>query len=308
MVVLTATCAVLLAPGVRAQSGSTSDAVKPLRVVFAASMFSDINGNDAKASVKAWAQQMADEMDVKVAIETRIESDLDRLRDDFAAGRIECMSLTTAEYLRIESSIGSGHIMLGEHSGSVSQQYILVVSAQSPYRSVSDLKGATLTMYENPRTCLAPQWLDLLLAAEGRGGTTGFFSSIESSTKLSQAVLPVFFGQADACLVTRTGFDLMVELNPQVGTALREIARSPEVVPMLVVFSDGVDPEMKRSALQALRNADKTASGRQLLTLFQTSGLRDAAPGCFDAARAIFNGTASPSPTGVLVSGKEGAN
>ena len=278
-----------------------SDVVYPLRVAFSSSMFTDVNANDAKASVKAWSQQMAEDMDMKLTVETHIEPDPDRLQAEYAAGNLECISLTTVEFLGLEGRMKLGPIFLGEQAGSVYQEYLLLVKAESTVKTLMDLRGKSLTVFDNPRTCLALPWLGVALRIAGGDQPETFFGSISHSPKLSQTVLPVFFGQSDACLVTRSGFDTMVELNPQVGRSLREIGSSPEVAAMLVMIRDDVDPKLKANATRALLDAGETPSGRQLLTLFQTTGLRAAPDGCFDSARALVAGELPPPLVGNLL-------
>ena len=64
--------------------------------------------------------------------------------------------------------------------------------------------------------------------------------------KPSQAILPVFFKQAEAALVTRATFDTAVELNPQLGAALRTLSRSPQLIPAVAAVRPAwaVSPEV----------------------------------------------------------------
>jgi ABC-type phosphate/phosphonate transport system substrate-binding protein len=283
-----------------------SDVVYPLRVAFSSSMFTDVNANDAKASVKAWSQQMAEDMDMKLTVETHIEPDPDRLQAEYAAGNLECISLTTVEFLGLEDRMSVGPIFIGEQAGGVCHEYILLVKAESALNTLMDLRDKSLIVFDNPRTCLALPWLDVALRTVEGARPETFLGSISHSPKLSQTVLPVFFGQSDACLVTRSGFDTMVELNPQVGRSLREVASSPKVVSMLVVIRDDADPKLKANISRALLDAGRTPSGRQLLTLFQTTGLCLAPDGCFDSARALMAGELPLSMVGHLLARPEG--
>ena len=87
--------------------------------------------------------------------------------------------------------------------------------------------------------------------------------------KLSRGVvLPVFFRQADACVVARRGFDAMVELNPQLDKQLRVIATSPKFVPATMVYHKDCPAERKTMLSNLLRDLHVSEAGRQAQMLF----------------------------------------
>ena len=58
----------------------------------------------------------------------------------------------------------------------------------------------------------------------------------------------------DACVVARTGFETMCEINPQIGKQLKVIASSPEVVPAVFCFRADYSPPFKEDLLAGLRD------------------------------------------------------
>ena len=50
---------------------------------------------------------------------------------------------------------------------------------------------------------------------------------IKEAQKPSQALMPVFFRQADACVASRHYFEVNSELNPQIQRELMSISNSP---------------------------------------------------------------------------------
>jgi hypothetical protein len=97
-------------------------------------------------------------------------------------------------------------------------------------------------------------------------------------------VLPVFFRQSDACVVTRSGFETMVELNPQLGRQLKILARSPEVVPAVFCFRADYAAGFKEDLFAGVRDLHKSAAGQQVLTVFQSDKIEDQPMSCLDSA------------------------
>jgi hypothetical protein len=98
---------------------------------------------------------------------------------------------------------------------------------------------------------------------------------MESVGKPSAAVLPVFFGKKQACVVDESGFDVMTELNPQVGKGLQTVAVSePLVDGVLCLNSSGWSSETyKQDVIKALGELHLEPAGQQILTLFKTDQL-----------------------------------
>ena len=121
----------------------------------------------------------------------------------------------------------------------------MVVPRDSKIEKIAELQGRHLNLYAHYRACLAQVWLDNLLVGERLPPTARFFNQITSTSKLAQVVLPVFFRQCDACLVTRSGFDIMCELNPQISKQLKIITNSPAVVAGVFCFRADVPAAIK---------------------------------------------------------------
>jgi phosphonate transport system substrate-binding protein len=126
--------------------------------------------------------------------------------------------------------------------------------------------------------CAAPAWLATLLDDEHLGPAEEFLGAMTADTKVSRVVLPVFFGQTDACLTYRRGFETMCELNPQVGKELTPIAASPPIVACFYVFRKNYHNPSREKFIKLHTTLLSSPAGRQIATLFQFDELtvRDA--------------------------------
>jgi ABC-type phosphate/phosphonate transport system substrate-binding protein len=112
-------------------------------------------------------------------------------------------------------------------------------------------------------------WLDTFLIKHGTSNSRSLFANIKGVEKISQAVIPVFFKQADACLVPRKGFETMIELNPQLGEQLTIVATSPCYILAGVFFRKDFREDIKNLILQTCLKFNTYPSGKQILTLFK---------------------------------------
>ncbi len=163
--------------------------------------------------------------------------------------------------------------MLDDVNARGGDEYLLLINEDSGIRTLADLRRKSLNVYDNPRMCLASIWLETLLASSNLGAPREFLGRIGIHNNLSQVVLPVYFRQLDACLVTRRAFGTMCELNPQLGRKLHVLATSPKVVTSLMAFHKDCAPEQRQKCENALIGLHKTAAGQQALTLFESSHL-----------------------------------
>ena len=90
-------------------------------------------------------------------------------------------------------------------------------------------------------------------------------------TKPTAAVLPVFFGKKPACVVDDGSFDLMKELNPQVGQILQVVAISDTLADVVVCLREEhwSSDKLKADTITALNELHMDPAGKQICTLFK---------------------------------------
>lgn len=245
-----------------------SDAV-PVRVVYTADVLRDIAESDAKAAIKVWADTMAKEKAIHAYAEVEIVPDAEGLARLLETKHADVGGMTMLEFHQIEDRVDIDPIFAVSRGGTYAVEYLVLVRNESSFRELTDLRGATLALFDNARGSLAMPWVELILAEHGIGSAADFFGRVSLSAKLSAVVLPVFFGKADACLVTRSGFETMVELNPQVGRDLRVLAKSPGLIPMVAFIRGDFSPPFRQDLITAMVDLGESAAGRQVLTLLQ---------------------------------------
>lgn len=242
-----------------------------VRLALSAELFADFNENDAHAAVKAWAEAVAKPSHLELDGDPQIMSSEDIVRA-IANRRVDAFSITSAEYVKVSSFVDAS-IYSDAALSKTGVEYLILVKEDSGIHDLAGLQGRSLLIYRHVTMCLAAAWLETQLAGAKLESSDRFFSSVVKSSKVSQTVLPVYFGRADACLVTRRDFDTMAELNPQVRQRLRSLAVSPKLIVALTGMHKDCSAEMKGKIRDAVTGLGNTPIGRQILTLFQSERL-----------------------------------
>ncbi len=266
------------------QSFAAEPSVDHFRIGFSSSMFTDVNENDVRASLKLWGEFIAREQNIPSVPYPIIFKNIDAIFHSLREKEVDALTITIIEYDQLHQEIKFSPIYVIHHGGRITEQYVLLSHKEGRIKSFADLRGASLQLYTNSRACLAPLWLDTVLARQGWPEVVRFAGKISEETKLSKVILPVFFRQADACIVTRSGFAIMAELNPQIAEQLVIIAESPEIVPAMLAFRADYNPTFKDKLISGLNSLKTTPAGRQVLTLFQSEDIVEYPVSCLDTA------------------------
>jgi phosphonate transport system substrate-binding protein len=256
----------------------------PLHLGFSSDVFAGINENDARAALKIWVQTILSENGLFVSPEPRVIEGGDAMLRAVRDKTVDAVTVTTEEYIQLRAPMGATSAILGANAGRVSEEYLLLVPRDRNLRELKDLRGGSLVLLDSPRASLASVWFETRLLQSGLGETRQFCSRVIQKTKLSQVVLPVFFHQADACVVTRRGFQTMVELNPQVGRQLQTLMTSPPLVPVVFAFRTDYTNLIRAQIEARIRDVGATPAGQQFLTLFQCDKLEMARLSVLDDA------------------------
>jgi phosphonate transport system substrate-binding protein len=245
---------------------------KPIRIRLGLSeaIFDDMNEDDAKAAVRAWTRSVLGGSNLEVDGAPQLMRS-EEIVHAITYHSIDGFSITGAEYSKVSRFLDP--IMFTDSYAKKGVEYVLLVRQDGGVHDLGDLRGRSLLVFQHANMCLASAWLETLLAGSNLDASDRFFSRVTKSSKAAQTVLPVFFGSADACLVTRQAFDIMGELNPQLHKKMRVLAMSPKVVAVLVALHKDSPDETKRRFRAALAGMFDSTIGRQILTLFQSDRL-----------------------------------
>jgi phosphonate transport system substrate-binding protein len=256
-------------------TGTQAESSPPFRIGFSAKNFTDVNENDAVAALRVWAQTFARDRGIPADPRAIIFRNVDEIAAALTNKTVDCISITTDEYIVLSGQLVADRIVIGVVSDSITVEYVLLVHRDSGIERLSDLRGLTLGQWESSYAALASTWLGTILVQEDLAPSAGFFAKITATPKITKAVLPVFFRQAHACLVTRNGFETMVDLNPQIGQQLKVLASSPPLIPVVFCFRSDYSSPLQQKIMNEITSWHLSPAGRQSLTIFHTDRLEE---------------------------------
>lgn len=246
-----------------------------LRVGFTKSCFLGVNRNDAEASFKAFLATVGRQRGYDVRSEVRIFEDTPSFEAAINRKEIHLAIIDSWQYVSMDIQKVMDPYFVSMAKDDVGRDYMVLTRQGSGLNTLQDLRGKEIARLEMGSATMGQPWLETLLMMNGFGALERYFGRIEVVGKPSSAVLPVFFGNKHACLVDKLGLDIMVELNPQLGSKLQAIASSELYADNVLCLSkDGWTSEThKQDTIRALAELHLEPAGQQILTLFKVAKL-----------------------------------
>ncbi|MDH3237890.1 MAG: phosphate/phosphite/phosphonate ABC transporter substrate-binding protein [Deltaproteobacteria bacterium] len=265
----------LTASGVPAtETGNGQLRLPSLAIGYSASVISNVDPGDAKAATKVWADMIMRRKGAIVESETMVLKNLPALEKALKEKRVDLIFLLPQEYLEARDRLPIVPLVASTPKEGLYEEFVLLVRKDSALATVRDLRRKRLTVETDQKGTLPLMWLETLLMREGEfEDIEQYFAGVKATHKPSQTILPVFFRQADGCIVTRTAFQTMVELNPQLGKEIREIAISPPFITSIGCLRQDYYDKYKEVLTEHLVNLHEDPQGKQILTLFRKGRL-----------------------------------
>jgi len=239
-----------------------------LRLGYTGSAFQDSKSNDIKAAVSVLIRKIAWKYFGKSEAQY-----FDNSLEMVAAlknGKVQVLCGPAEEYMGFRNLAPVEPILVTSSSSNHEIELLLLVRKDSGIKSLSDLKNKTLILpLQNPKTKnFFLLWIETMLMRKGYSSIESYFSSVKESKTASLGIMPVFFRQADACVVTRHILNLTVEMNPQLGKELVPIASIDKLSSGVISVDRRLSDDTKEKIKQAFLNLSNSPDGRQLLMLF----------------------------------------
>jgi ABC-type phosphate/phosphonate transport system substrate-binding protein len=245
---------------------------KVLRAGFLSRIFADIDIRDAQATLELLTREISRNMGLNTNSRVIIFSDMTSMTNAIRDGELDIVSMPTVEYLRIRDRVPLIPSFVGAHNNGMGTKYLLIARRDKGIRSFSDLKGKNILLPQANKYEESNVWLDVLLMKEGKTKRTSFFGQVRESPKVSHSIMEVFFRQADGAIVTRAALDASGALNPQIYRQLTVLAESQFLSDGVTCLLPTTSETLRRTLVRAIQKVNESTSGRQLYTIFQTSG------------------------------------
>jgi ABC-type phosphate/phosphonate transport system substrate-binding protein len=234
---------------------------------------SDASQKDTKAALEIWLLRLGKKKGYVVEPEVRFYLTLDEIDSGIARGEINCIGMTLIEFLSLKSRNMIIPLLSYYKNNSAYETFLLLVHKDSPFKSMKDLKDKRIIIEQGKKALVPLYWLDTALLEENLPTHGKFFTMAKTEDNSSRAAIPLYFKQIDACVISRSSYKTITELNPQLGKNLRIIKESPPIVLNLVGVAKTVAQKEREDFADMGTKLSTDEDGKQILMLFQLDGL-----------------------------------
>jgi ABC-type phosphate/phosphonate transport system substrate-binding protein len=246
------------------------------------------NRADVTAALKAWILAVTRERHIPVNPYFEVYDSVGDMANALRREQIDVVIVPTDEFILLEQTVPLSKAFASQVHGKITEEYVLLVHKDRPLKELKDLRGETLMLLDHPRNGLAPLWLDTELLRSKLPVSARFFGKVTRVSKLNLAILPVFFKQAGAALVSRSNFEMAGELNPQLSKLLIPLMASPALIPSMNAYRANASSLLVGNYQREALRLGETPSGRLILNLFQTDGVVEIKGSELDGTRAFL--------------------
>jgi phosphonate transport system substrate-binding protein len=197
------------------------------------------------------------------------------MEHDLKAKKLDLVFLTPGDFLELAGRTPLDPVMVSVAGKSHELEILILVRKDRHIRDFKELRNSVIAVPAKviQHGTLYSLWVETLVMREGFHDMAAFFNSVRETPSPSQALMQVFFRQADACAVTSQTFELASELNPQIGREIMALARKDKLVGGIIAVRRDLSEEHKQKVRQVLATLHEDQGGRQLLVLFQLNRL-----------------------------------
>ena len=267
----------------------SSAAPTPFRIAYFSGSTSAVDMDALRPALARWAAAIS--KPVTGRSETEVLSDSHRLEESARAGLHDLYGLFAYQYLALEHTGLLRPAMVTEGSQATASTFLLITRRSAGLRSAEELSDKKIVIDVGGFGELPLIWLATEVAAsrpdpDEEGSPARQYRLVQTPAR---ALLPVYFGRADACVITRSAFKDASLFNPEITTRLQICAFSEPLLVSLLAFHRKF-PETASSEI-AKRVLDRSTQSQHhdLFELIGRQGLTHFEPASLSSLRALYS-------------------
>lgn len=254
------------------QQKAVADKQDVYGIAFLRTMFLNADYNDAKAAIKVYVQNLQDQLLTGFSMRPVYFENTDDLLKNYSGENLAVITLSSVDFLAYKTKLLLNPVLVNSGKTDPFENYLILVRKEEAINSIETLSDKKFGMLPRENDPLPAMWLNVLIGSGKMAKTEKPFSNIITDKTESQLILSLFFGQLNACLVSKTAYETMVEINPQIGNKLKIIYSSPGYLRVVASFTTKFNKsKFSEKLLRHLTSLDNYAAGRQLFALTRTA-------------------------------------
>ncbi len=261
-----------------------------ITIGFMHNLFFNKDINDEQAAIKVWVDNILKNNKLKYyySFRSKIYENFNEVSTEMKSDSLSAVVISTIDYLKLGSKIKLQPALVPVINNEVGYKYYLLVKKNDNYNSLKDLQNTSIGLSSERVHTASILWLEVTLAKINLPSKDKFFKNIKYSGKESDLVLDLFFGKTDACIVSDYDYNLMKELNPQIGNKLKIIAITPRYLRALFCFTKLVGKEEKDVILNSAITFQTLSAGKQLFTLLNMEKIESYKPEYIESYKTLL--------------------
>ena len=261
---------------------------KPIHILNLRNIYIGFNEKDAQLTYQVIMSNLVGDKYSRYEVFLQFPETILDVEKAILANRCDIVTATSTDYIHMRKRLPLEPLVIFSKSSQSMDSYLFLAPAGRSFDLLSRKADRTLIVELGGGGEMARIWLSTLLMEKGCGPVTTFFNTIRLA-KPSRAILPVFFDQADACIVAESAYRVMTDLNPQIKQKISVLERSPGFVNLLICATKNLDPEDKKRVKEELSTLSEEREGQQALTIMQMNGVFPFKPEYIKATENLFH-------------------
>jgi ABC-type phosphate/phosphonate transport system substrate-binding protein len=240
-------------------------AEQSLRIGVYTHVFSDLSSEDLTITFKVFGEEIGREAGIKTTV--TVFDDIGLMRNAFEQGKVNFVIASTLNLTKdFDNDMLADGFRLTRFIEFPDSLAVLTRKNEG-LDSFKSILGKRLVLVEyDPITHL---YMDFLALSTFNKGYKASFNDISHEKKAHQAILKLFFGQADVICVYLNAYNAATELNPQLLSKLQIISQRNNIPQAAGLFHKNVPPAFREQVIAEALNLDKHVRGEQLLQIFK---------------------------------------
>jgi ABC-type phosphate/phosphonate transport system substrate-binding protein len=235
-------------------------------------LLEDVNITDAKVALELWIKQAASNYQNIDYVNVKIFSDSSELVELALGNKLDLLYISPLLYTMLKNNISLVPILKAKVNNTEFYSSILFSNKEMTSKKFFELRGKKIIVQGGKYKIVNEMWLDLLCLENGISDKNSFFSKVEFVDKPMQAVLAVFFNNAEYCIVSNASFDIIKEMNPQVSKSLKKVISRENLVNEIICINTSLNDAEKKMILTVSSNYQGVPKNAQINKIFKSTG------------------------------------